>query len=95
MVPLFKKGDQDKPSSYRPLCMLSHIRQILEKAVVEELEEATKTDRMQYGFQTRLNTLQAAIEGAASLEENKELLAAVLDLTKAYDRVNRMILIQK
>lgn len=29
MVPLFKKGEQDEPSSYRPLCMLSHIRKIL------------------------------------------------------------------
>lgn len=28
LVPLFKKWEQDDPASYRPLCMLSQIREI-------------------------------------------------------------------
>lgn len=95
LVPLFKKGEQYNTASYRPLCMLSHIRKILEKVVVEELDELTTTDRMQYGFQTRINTLQAEIEITARLESKEQLMAVILDLTKAYEKVSRSNLIRK
>lgn len=75
--------------------MLSHVRKIIEKAVIEELEEITVTDRMQYGFQNRVSTLQAAISIAAKLETDEHLMSAILDLTKAYDRVSRKIIIKK
>lgn len=43
----------------------------------------------QFGFQANINTLQAAIETEASLETQEKIITAVLDLTKAYDRVVR------
>lgn len=95
LVPLFKKGEQHEPSIYRPLCMLSHVRKILEKAVVEELEEITKTDRMQFGFQARINALQAEVEVSAKLETNEHSTAAILDLINANDRVSRQVMISK
>lgn len=95
LVPLYKEGEHHEPSSYRPLCMLSHVRKVLEKVVISELEEITKTERMQFGFQARLSTLQAAVDVAAQLEIDEFILAAILDLTKAYDRVSRQVLINK
>lgn len=49
MVPLFKcKGEQNVPSNSRPLCILSHLRKIVEKAVVTYLKGKL--------WQTRHNT---------------------------------------
>lgn len=42
-----------------------------------------------------MNTLQAAIDVAAVLNEAIQYLVAVLDLTKAYDRVVRGLLVKK
>lgn len=95
MVPLLKKGANHEPSNYRPLCMLSHVRKILEIAVVEELYSLVRPDRIQFGFQSHINTLQAAMDIAAKLNELVQKIIAVLDLTKAYNRVVRAMLIEK
>lgn len=69
--------------------MLSHIRKEIERAVVDELDESEKPDRMQSGFKRAINTLQAAKDVADIINETIDHLIAVLDLTKAYDRVIR------
>lgn len=50
---------------------------------------------MQFGFQGRINKLQAAIEVASWLETEDNLLAAFLALKKAYDTVSRRLIIRK
>lgn len=60
-----------------------------------ELEKNLSTDRMQFGFQKNVNTLQAALDIAAVVEAELGELLAVLDLAKAYDRVVRRLLIEK
>lgn len=95
MVQLLKKGAQADPANYLLRCMLSHVRKVLEKSVTAELEQVFKTDRMQSGFQRRLNILQAALEIAESLGQEIGGLLAVLDLAKAYDKVTRRLLIQR
>lgn len=75
--------------------MLSHIRKSIERAVIDALDELICPDRMQFGFQRAINTLQAAIDVAAVLNEAVQHLFAILDLTKAYDRVVRARLIEK
>lgn len=37
LVPLHKKDSQCDPANYRPLCMLSHVRKVLEKEVIAKL----------------------------------------------------------
>lgn len=83
MVPLIEKGANDKPDNYRPLCMRSHIRKAIERAVIDELDYLVQPDRMQFGFQRSINTLQTAIDIAAVINEAIYHLVAVLDLTKA------------
>lgn len=46
LFPLHKKGPHIKPENYRPLCMLSHIRKTIERAVADELDELVVPDRM-------------------------------------------------
>lgn len=95
LVPLHKKDKQDDPAKYWPLCMLSHICKVPEKAVTATLEQFLHSDRMQYGFQRYINILQAAIEKSARLEEKIGQLLAVLDLPKACDKVIRQLMIDK
>lgn len=62
IVPLFKgKGDQQEPANWRPLCILSHARKLVEKAVVMELDRTFVTDKAQYGFQSIIQVTQAAL----------------------------------
>lgn len=63
--------------------------------MVDELDELVTPDSMQLGFQRNINTLQASIDVAAILSQAVEYFVAVLDLTKAYDRVERELLIKK
>lgn len=46
LVPLHKKGANNKLENYRPLCMLSHNRKAVERAVVDELGDIVRPDRM-------------------------------------------------
>lgn len=61
LVPLLKNGNKADPGNYRPICMLSHVRKVIEKTVTTELEGELKADRMQFGFQRNINILQAAL----------------------------------
>lgn len=88
-MPLHKHEKQSEPANYRMICMLSHVRKILEIDVTAELETVLRTDRMQFGFQQNQNTLQAALDIAAAVEAEIGQLLVVLDLAKAYDRVIR------
>lgn len=93
LIPLFKKGDQSLGKNYRPLCMLSHARKIIESAITIKVERHITTDKDQYGFQKDINILQAAIEVNATMR-NTGTMVAVLDLEKAFDKVNRSILLE-
>lgn len=84
-----------RPSELSPLCILSNFRKIIEKAVTAELETEIGMDRMQFGFQRDINTLQAALDIAAMIESKFGQLLAVLDLAKAYDKVIRQLLVDK
>lgn len=64
--PLHKAGAQDKPEKFRPLCMLSNVTKAIERAVIDELEEIVRPDRIQFGFQRAINTLQAEIDVVAT-----------------------------
>lgn len=52
-------------------------------------------DRKQFGFQRSINTLQAALDIARTVESELGQMLAVLDLAKAYDRVIRRLLVKK
>lgn len=59
--------------------------------MIGELEKVLQTDRMNFGFQRIINTLQAALDIAAVVEAELGQMLAIIDLTKAYDRVIRKL----
>lgn len=74
MVPLYKgKGSQKDPSNSRPLCILSHMRKLAEKAVVANLDRQFETDKSQYGFQAGIQTTQAALSVLAAISKKSTL----------------------
>lgn len=100
IVPICKgKEIMGDPLNYKPLCIFSHARKIVEKAIVMELESLFTTDRAQFGFQEGKLCLVVQIEQAAlrvaELIRNGVRYVLVLDLSKAYDTVLKLLLIKK
>lgn len=94
LSPLFKKGPSDKPDSYRPIALLSHIRKLIEKALDGRLRRSYKFNIAQCGFIPRKSVETALLR--AKWAHSKGLKnAAVLDLSAAYQAVVRSKLIHE
>lgn len=95
ILPLYKgKGEQNIPANSRPLCILSHVRKLIEKAVISEMDRSFVTDRSQYGFQQGIQVTQAALSVLVAIKKEVECVV-VLDLSKAYDNVRKLIMESK
>lgn len=95
IVPLFKgKGAMNDPLNFRFLCILSHTRKIVEKAVVMELEKLLKTDQAQFAFQAGIQIEKALLRVAAMIRKGINFIL-VLDLSKAYETVLKALVIEK
>lgn len=77
------KGEQQEPANSRPLCILSHVRKLVEKAVVTELVRTFVTSNAQYVFQNGIQVTQAALSVLAAIYKGADFIV-VLDLAKAY-----------
>lgn len=94
-MPLFKgKGAMNGPLNFRPLCISSHSRKFLEKAVVMKLEQLLQTDQVKFGFQTGIQIEQAILRLASMIRKGINFIL-VLDVSKAYYTVLKALLIEK
>ena len=97
---LHKKGDKTLCGNYRGLSLISHVAKVFLKVLVTRLSAYIERENLlpeeQCGFRPRRSTLDM-IYVAKLLQEharakNTELYFCFVDLTKAYDMVNRGIL---
>jgi hypothetical protein len=105
ILPLHKKGKKEEISNYRPisnLCSLSKVYERLILARVEEISEIEGVDitgESQYGFKKNCGTETACLEiqskVAAICDEGKCAAMSSLDLSAAFDVVNRPLLIRR
>ena len=103
IVPLFKGGDKEEVSNYRPVSLLPLPGKIMEKIVHNRitnfLEENKFLSNYQGGFRKGFSTTAtiADLTDDLYLNVNKGLttLASFIDLKKAFDTVNLDILSQK
>ena len=101
--PIFKSGDTEDCSNYRPISVLSIISKVFEKLVYRQLydyfTENGVLSHYQSGFRKGNSTLTSLLKTTDSLLVNMdcELISGVmfLDLKKAFDTVDHNILIKK
>ena len=101
--PLFKNGDPQDPSSFRPISLLSTLSKVIEKIVADQLYEHMNVNGLfsstQHGFRKQLSTETALIKLTEKLYENIDnnqiSLLCLCDLSKAFDSVSHSILLEK
>ena len=103
VVPVFKKGERELCSNYRPISILIPFAKLFEKCLFDELNNYFVSNNLispnQYGFKKNCSTNEAVLDIYNKLLDNmdKKLITCsiFLDLRKAYDIINHTILIKK
>ena len=93
VVPIYKKGDIDDPSNYRPISLLNSTYKIFVSLVRTRIQKAvgSKLSETQFGFRPNRSTSHATyiIRRLQDWSEQKgaELYMALIDWEKAFDKV--------
>ena len=103
IVPLHKGGDESLCNNYRPISLLITISKILEKVMYKRtysfLEKNNILFQSQYGFRTKHSCADAVAELIGEITKNREnklyTAGIFLDLSKAFDTLPHMILLNK
>ena len=94
LVPIYKKGDPEISSNYRPICLLSSLRKVIERTLDKEMQAHCFPNVMQMGFQAKLGTEMAIAQTVQAMKGGQKW-TAVLDLKSAYDTVRRDLLFER
>ena len=103
VIPLFKNGNINDFTNYRPISLLSQFSKILEKIfhnrMMSFIEEKNILYESQYGFRKNMSTSLAILELVenitSSIDGCKSTVGIFIDLKKAFDTVNHDILVKK
>ena len=98
-----KKGKKSDPSNYRPISLtciaLKILEHIVHSHVMKHFEHYNILTDCQHGFRpkrsTELQLILTIHDIASSLQQNKPIHAAVLDFSKAFDKVPHQRLLMK
>ena len=103
VISLFKKGNPELPSNYRPISLLPIFSKIFEKLMYRRLYRFLEIHKvlysLQFGFQENHSIDHALVsltEAVRNTLDNKRLGCGIfIDLQKAFDTVNHRILLSK
>ena len=103
IVPIFKKGDKEQSTNYRPISLLTSFSKIFEKVIYKRLDNHMKSNNIlaeeQYGFRSNTSTDQAIYQlnnNILKALDSKHLVGGIFcDLTKAFECVDHDILLDK
>ena len=102
-LPVFKKGSKLECSDYRPISLLSNLDKIIEKLMQKRLMEFLNEQKVlyckQYGFRKSFSTAHAIINLIDNIESAidniKFVYGVFIDLQKPLDTVDHNILLEK
>lgn len=101
--PMFKKGDRQDPSNYRPIALIPVFSKIFEKILHTSIYSFLETNKIlideQYGFRKN-KSVNAAIYALVehvliNMDNRTPVVALFMDMSKAFDHVSHKILINK
>lgn len=103
VVPIYKTGSKFNTGNYRPVSLTCTCCKILEhvlsRSLYDYLESSNFFNEKQHGFRRRLSTVTQLCECAHDflkcLNDGEQTDAIFLDLSKAFDRVSHVKLLQK
>ena len=95
VMPLFKKGDHDTPSNYRPISLISCVGKVMERVIFKHMYNFFHTNdlifRNQSGFLPNHSTVFQLIDIydqiCRAFDEKKSTCIVFCDISKAFDRV--------
>ena len=101
--PVFKKGEANQFTNYRPISLLSSFAKLLEKIAANQMMNYLNKYKLlyehQYGFRNKHNTTQPVIQFLDkvynALNKNELTISVFIDLTKAFDTCDTDILLYK
>jgi Reverse transcriptase (RNA-dependent DNA polymerase)/Endonuclease-reverse transcriptase len=102
-IPVFKKGDSENPSNYRPIAMTSSFSKVYEKAFLNRLEYHFEHNNIinpqQHGFRKGKSTLTALFDFAEQVYNTmgaREKLNVILyDFSNAFGTLYPQLLLRK
>ena len=103
VTPIFKNGDKHLFQNYRPVSVLSCLSKIFERLMYNRLvtfiEKYKLINDLQFGFRKDRSAYMAVIEAVDTvtnaLDRGETVVGVSLDLSKAFDTVNHMMLMEK
>ena len=94
--------DTDKGTSYRPISLLSVIAKTLEKSILPYITANIPNTPMQHGYKTQHSTVTAlhtlnntVAKGFNQIGPPARTITVALDMSKAFDIINKHTLIRK
>ena len=103
VIPLFKSGDDQTVSNYRPISLLPQFSKILENIFNSRIMNFLNAKQVlyfrQYGFRKNMSTSMAIMdlveEITNAMDKGKLTIGVFIDLKKAFDTVDHRILVDK
>ena len=103
ITPIFKNGDKNCTSNYRPISLLPFLSELLEKCLISRLisflDKFSIISPHQYGFLKGKSTQDALIAFTDhiydALDKKQSTISVFIDYSKAFDTLDHAILLAK